>query len=60
MGAEQLKTPDDVAGEFKVTKAAIYRWVAEGKLRPVRVGSLLRFTDESIREFLARSASRSR
>jgi excisionase family DNA binding protein len=57
---DELQTPDEVAGQLKVTKAAIYRWVAEGKLRPVRVGSLLRFTDESIREFLARSATRSR
>jgi len=41
----ELKTPEEVARELRVSKFAIYRWVANGDLRPVRVGSLLRFTE---------------
>jgi excisionase family DNA binding protein len=53
----ELKTTDEVAQELRVSKAAVYRWVEEGRLRAIRVGSLLRFTDEAIGEFLAASTA---
>lgn len=47
-----LKTVRDVAAELRVSTHAVYRWVSEERLKPVRVGALLRFTDAAIEDFL--------
>jgi excisionase family DNA binding protein len=50
-----LMTLDEAAGELRCSKAALYRWVAEGRIKPTRVGSRLRFTRESLLDFLQNS-----
>lgn len=52
----RLKTLDEVAEELRVSKAAIYRWVAEGRIEPTRVGNRLRFTEDALGRFLSDSA----
>ncbi len=47
-----LKTPDELAAEWKCSRAAIYRWVESGRLKAVRVGVLLRFRTEDAEAFL--------
>lgn len=48
----KLLTPDEVVAELKVSKAALYRWVSEGRLTPTRVGRRLRFSEDAIAAFL--------
>jgi excisionase family DNA binding protein len=49
--AEKLQTPEQLMERWQCSKAAIYRWVESGALRPVRIGRLLRFTTEEIERF---------
>ena len=54
----RLKTLNEVAEELRVSKAAIYRWVAEGRLEPTRVGNRLRFTEDALDRFLGEPTNR--
>jgi excisionase family DNA binding protein len=42
-GADCLLTVADVARRLRISKATVYRLVAEGKLPHVRVGNSIRF-----------------
>lgn len=35
-------TADEIAGHFRVTKAAVYKWIKQGRIRAVRLGSNVR------------------
>jgi len=48
----KLFKPDDVAGMLRCSRSAVYKWVAKGRLKPVRAGTLLRFTPEEVERFL--------
>jgi excisionase family DNA binding protein len=52
---EQLLRSRDVAGQLQVSLAAVYKWVAEGRLRALRAGRVLRFRREDVDDFLRRS-----
>ena len=56
MPGQKLMTVHDVAAELRVSTHAVYRWVADGRLRPVRAGSLLRFTEQAVADFLTRGS----
>jgi excisionase family DNA binding protein len=58
--ASPYRTVPDVAAELRVSRHAVYRWVAEGRLEPVRVGNRLRFTDAAIDRFVKSGARRAR
>ncbi len=49
---EEYFTPVEVAQKLKVTRAAIYKWMAEGKLEYVFVGSDRRITRAAIEAFI--------
>lgn len=48
----ELMTVEEVAELLKVSRAGVYRWVETGRLKALRVGSLLRFTPEDLRAFI--------
>lgn len=52
---EELFTPAEAAEYLKVTKAAIYKWIKEGKLEVVYVGSDRRITKSAIEAFIQAS-----
>jgi excisionase family DNA binding protein len=45
-------TPKEVAEELRVTPAAVYHWIALGKLRAVRVGTSVRVVRDSFNAFV--------
>lgn len=54
---EELYTPVEAAKLLKVTKAAIYKWIKEGRLAVVYVGSDRRITRGAIEAFIAASTA---
>lgn len=48
----ELFSANTVAQRLSVTPLTIYRWTRAGLLRPVRLGRLLRFSDEEVARFL--------
>ena len=48
-------TVAEAAKKLKVTPQAIYKWIAQGKLQAVYVGSDRRVTSEAIKEFVQNS-----
>jgi excisionase family DNA binding protein len=57
---EELFTPVEAAEYLKVTKAAIYKWIKEGRLAVVYVGSDRRITKSAIEAFIAASTEAKR
>ncbi len=49
---ERLLTVPEVAKRYGVTRAAVYNWINEGKLRAVKVGTLTRIPESAFREFI--------
>ncbi len=52
MDDERLLTVPDVAKRYGVTRAAVYNWINDGKLRAVKVGTLTRIPESAAREFV--------
>jgi excisionase family DNA binding protein len=50
----ELITLKEAAAYLRVTERQIYRWMAEGKIRPWRAGTRLRFDKAEIQAFLVR------
>lgn len=49
---DPLLTPVQVAVELQVTPAAIYKWIKEGKLNAVKIGSRTRIRRSAIDKFI--------
>ncbi len=49
---EEYYTVAEVAERFKVTKAAVYKWMRQGDLPFVIVGKERRITGSALREFV--------
>lgn len=55
--AHPLRDVDYVASYLGVAVSTLYRWVSEKRgPKPIRVGRLLRWTDEAIDEYIADAA----
>ena len=52
---EELFTPSEAAEYLKVTRAAIYKWIKEGRLEVVYVGADRRITKSAIEAFIKAS-----
>lgn len=50
--AGSLLSANEVARRFSVTPLSVYRWARMGRLRPIRIGRLLRFPVEEVERFL--------
>ena len=48
----ELLTKGDLCEKFRVSLTTVNRWVENGRLRPIRLGRLVRFTDKAVKEFL--------
>jgi excisionase family DNA binding protein len=45
-------SPQEFAERFGVSRDTVYRWIDEGRLRPVRVGPrMLKFTERQVATF---------
>jgi len=47
-----MYTIQELMVKLKVSNETIYRWIKAGKLKAIRIGGLLRVTEESLAEFL--------
>jgi excisionase family DNA binding protein len=54
--AGSLLSANEVARRFSVTPLSVYRWSRSGRLRPIRIGRLLRFPLEEVERFLKSEA----
>ena len=54
---EPLLTVRDVAERLSLSEATIRRYIRTGRLRPVRLGRAVRFTQEEVAGLVRRSAS---
>lgn len=57
---QEYFTIPEVAEKLKVTRAAIYKWIAQGKLACVYVGSDRRITSDAIEAFVRASTEEAR
>lgn len=49
---EEYFTPEEVARRFKVKKPTVYKWMREGKLAYVIIGSDRRITGSALKAFV--------
>jgi excisionase family DNA binding protein len=49
-------TPEEIAEKFKVKKRTVYFWVREGRLKAIRLGSLIRVPKEALEDFILESS----
>ena len=50
--SEVFWTPEEIAARYKVTRQAVYKWIAEGKLRAVKLGRATRVPAAALEEFI--------
>jgi excisionase family DNA binding protein len=48
----RLYNVPDVATILKVKPSTVYTWVDKGKIPHIRIGRLMRFTEDQINDFL--------
>jgi excisionase family DNA binding protein len=49
-------TPAEVAKRFRVTRAAVYKWISEGKLKSTTLGPrAIRISRSALEEFIQRA-----
>lgn len=58
MTTDEFFTPAEVATRLKVTKQAVYKWMKEGTLEYVFVGSERRITSSALVKFVEDSTRR--
>jgi putative molybdopterin biosynthesis protein len=49
---EKYYKVDEVAKRFKVSRQAVYQWIAHGKLRAVKLGSHTRIPESALKDFI--------
>jgi excisionase family DNA binding protein len=54
---EEYFTIPEVAKKLKVTRAAVYKWIAQGRMEAIYVGADRRVTNTAIEAFVARSTA---
>lgn len=50
--SDQLYSVQEVSKRLSVSEISIRRWVKNGRLHPLRIGKLLRFTPQEVKRFL--------
>lgn len=43
-----MLTVQDVANIFRVTRKAVYQWINAGKIKAIRIGGVIRITEEEV------------
>jgi excisionase family DNA binding protein len=54
----EVLTLDEAAERMRVSRRTVERLIAEGRIRPVRIGRSVRVTDRELEAFLAGAARR--
>lgn len=49
---EEYYTPKEVAQKLKMDLSTVYRWIREGELKAVKIGSLWRISETELKRFL--------
>ena len=52
--SEEYLTVREVAERLKVTRQAVYNWIADGRLVSVKLGRSVRITERALQVFLQR------
>ncbi len=56
MNDHKYYTPEEISKTFNVKKATVYLWVREGKLKAIRLGNLIRISEEALQKFIEESS----
>lgn len=48
----EIYTPEEIAGQLKLTVRTIYKLIREGKLPATRIGREYRISDEQVERFM--------
>jgi len=56
---EELLTRSDLKRILKCSERSVINYERSGLLKSIRIGGLVRFTSESVREFIQRQSARS-
>ncbi len=49
---EQFYTPAEVAELLKTTRRTVYKWIADGHLKSIKAGNLVRIPRSDLEEFI--------
>lgn len=52
---DEYFTPEEIATRFKITRAAVYQWISQGKLQGTRLGKATRISRKALEKFLQAS-----
>jgi excisionase family DNA binding protein len=50
--SEQYYTVREIAERFKVSRQSVYDWIAEGRLRAVKIGNRTRIPESALEAFV--------
>ena len=53
-----MYTIKEIAEKYKVTTTTVYRWIHTGKLQSIKLGDVVRVTDEQLNEFVNMSSEK--
>jgi excisionase family DNA binding protein len=51
-----MLTVEEVADRLKVTPRTVYRWIDDGKLKALKIGGVVRVTEEDYQSFINNKA----
>jgi excisionase family DNA binding protein len=52
MNNDKYLTVQEIANKYKVTSAAVHKWIKEGKLKAIKMGRLWRIPESALQEFI--------
>lgn len=58
MNGNNYLTVQEIAEKYKVTPAAVHKWIKEGKLKAIKLGRVWRIPESALREFLKQNSGR--
>ncbi|AOQ23844.1 hypothetical protein MTAT_14300 [Moorella thermoacetica] len=52
MNGNSYLTVQEIAEKYKVTSAAVHKWIKEGRLKAIKLGRVWRIPESALREFI--------
>ncbi len=49
---EELFSPQEVADRFSISRWTIYAWIAEGRIKSVKIGRLVRIPESEVNRII--------
>ena len=50
-----MLTVEEIAQKLKVSERTVYRWIAEGKLKSLKIQGIIRITEKDYQQFIKSS-----